>query len=1771
MRLKLSIITAVLLALAGFSNPTVSHAQTVSLVPSAVPNGVAATSGQQYRQRINITLGGPALNHNYRMFTITAPGELTIVTNSTTGTTNSATRLISTLTATSSAVTVGMTNTASAGATGQAVGNTTVTVEFDVTTPTSFAGVGAGAKIDTSYAIDFRAEASQTDRTVAVAKHNDLAVRLVSFAAPDSTRGDTTTAGGSYYKLRFSASGLPDISHTGLSGLSASRGTSDNATDINYSFYLSTDSTLIKRPSTMAPAGFVTIEPTRTPLVGTRQRPRTVPNTFVREDYTTTFGSTGLDSLNGVLSLAGTLDNTVYYIYTLADPNSGRTTVSSTATARKLFDQTEQGALTAGTFLGRSGPLLVQHPPEFVVVGWDYDDDNGDNFASTGEIQVSSDQVNDSGIDKDNVNITVDSGGFVGKGAALSTLSTGAGRFPRPISSVELLYVARDADNPNNFSMNIFLSTSSGLGVSNLVGAGIDSLAGAIKLANSDTLSINQNTFTFNPIVRDSSTNLISSFIAENDYFVYFAGTDGTYRTVSQVFNDPFITSRSAATLSVKHSPSMTIDTFSLNDFGGVDGPYGGTNDLDVITGIGVTQMQTDTDGRNLSIAPATRYVNIFWGGTNGMDGDLDVDDNATIDLYYSTKSSYRAAGKSVAYTSGNSDGTDLLAGNSLPATPDDTHLIVSGLTEDPDGLYDNNYQWDLWTYVSPEGTIPRTGVDYYIYALMRGGSTTRLVSLTETNSNQAGGTIQRIKFEHPPYIRPLEPSQDITVTVDEPVFVSWEAFDIDNGEASGFAAVPLGQNGRLAPNSRGDSPNIRVLLTSSDFGEVTTWGTVTNAATTVPFWLANSNNGRISQEVELNEGVDTSFVFLGNRMKTDMGLNGVTGVNALGTNNGVGVTYYVYLAIDSGDDGTVADQATFGNRSPLVRAPGRVTFTGNVPTNPVTSNRFIVPTQLTVVGNEVLKVPIVPDSLVGGQTVGNVSMFVTIDSTAWNVVDTDPAAAGLQPFTLGANSQLNGTNVSQGVYTQNGKLRLDFIYNDQTTGLTFFDGKQPVAFLNLQAKPITSGGTVNTEISIDGVAPRKSTMLVRGTNQDLLAAIPSPISVDIVQRGTITGFVPLEARAVSADTVTFFLREVGDMNAHVDSLFNLNDTNPNKAGIQMVTTGVNGAFTFTNVPDGRWILTAQATRYLTGHDTINVLPGGSLSNVRPTLDGSGVDHAALQGGDVAGYTDSTGASVPDNVINSQDTNAINAALFKQLGETGFNTFADINQDSIINATDKNISASNTTDNTGANGIVPVFPTFKQVVPEGNNAEAQVSLVGMPEGEIRIGETFDVTVRVDQAVGVRAYEVKLDYDADKIAVDGLVSNGSLFEWYLADMAGKVIEDGKVGFANAILGETPYGASGEGTLATIRFRAIARGGEACLKLSDAMLINIENREATPLVDAQDMVVALSQASAVYHDADGNEIRGLILAEADAKVDFNDFIFLAQHFGSSLESDGFDARADINGDNLVNFADFLLLTQDFGKVAVDAPVLERASKLGAPQAGVNSQASVSLQVDGVAKMGENLIVEVDLSQATALSGWGLTLGFDATQYEFVEAIAPEGNLLSVQDQETPMFLVHSDKEGQVSIANAIAGAGTASGEGSLARLVFQPKGEYEEARFEVFDGVLFDPDRLENPVGAQVLNVQAVPAEFGLTQNYPNPFNPETTISYDLAAESEVRLEIYNVMGQLVRTLVSDRQAAGRYRISWVGDNSLGHQVASGVYFYRIQAGEFHSVKKLMLLK
>jgi len=94
---------------------------------------------------------------------------------------------------------------------------------------------------------------------------------------------------------------------------------------------------------------------------------------------------------------------------------------------------------------------------------------------------------------------------------------------------------------------------------------------------------------------------------------------------------------------------------------------------------------------------------------------------------------------------------------------------------------------------------------------------------------------------------------------------------------------------------------------------------------------------------------------------------------------------------------------------------------------------------------------------------------------------------------------------------------------------------------------------------------------------------------------------------------------------------------------------------------------------------------------------------------------------------------------------------------------------------------------------------------------------------------------------------------------------------------------------------------------------------------------------------------------------------------------------------------------------------------------------------------------------------------------------------------------------------------------------------------------------------------------LPNSFALSQNYPNPFNPKTEFSYSLARRSQVKLEIFNLIGEKIVTLVSGEEEAGDYRVTWDGRDAGGAAVASGIYLYRLQAEGFSSTRKMVLLR
>ncbi len=149
-----------------------------------------------------------------------------------------------------------------------------------------------------------------------------------------------------------------------------------------------------------------------------------------------------------------------------------------------------------------------------------------------------------------------------------------------------------------------------------------------------------------------------------------------------------------------------------------------------------------------------------------------------------------------------------------------------------------------------------------------------------------------------------------------------------------------------------------------------------------------------------------------------------------------------------------------------------------------------------------------------------------------------------------------------------------------------------------------------------------------------------------------------------------------------------------------------------------------------------------------------------------------------------------------------------------------------------------------------------------------------------------------------------------------------------------------------------------------------------------------------------------------------------------------------------------------------------------------------------------------------------------------------------------------------EGQVNVLNLKFKALGKTGSNPGFKLEFSAM-----AAAETFESLLADVKVVDNP--AEIAN-NLVPQNFSL-ESYPNPFNPSTQVQYQIPAENLVVIEIYNVMGQKIKTLVNENQKPGTYTMTWNATDDHGNTVAAGTYFLRMQAGKFTSDRKIQLVK
>lgn len=212
------------------------------------------------------------------------------------------------------------------------------------------------------------------------------------------------------------------------------------------------------------------------------------------------------------------------------------------------------------------------------------------------------------------------------------------------------------------------------------------------------------------------------------------------------------------------------------------------------------------------------------------------------------------------------------------------------------------------------------------------------------------------------------------------------------------------------------------------------------------------------------------------------------------------------------------------------------------------------------------------------------------------------------------------------------------------------------------------------------------------------------------------------------------------------------------------------------------------------------------------------------------------------------------------------------------------------------------------------------------------------------------------------------------------------------------------------------------------------------------------------------------------------------------------------------------------------------------------------------------GDSFTVPIDLKNVSGVASVEIALKYDPTLMSFSNA--------KISDAASGMQMTYFNDKQKGLIRIAMAGSAMLQNDGDIADITFGVSNDIRgkqsaQIAVECFLANESDLTKLATPGNIEIIGK---PTSYQLDQNYPNPFNPSTTIGYQLPNDNtHVRLVIYSMTGQIVKTLVDVNQDAGVYKAVWDGTNNFGVKVSSGVYLYRIAADKFVQVKKLLLLK
>ncbi len=905
--------------------------------------------------------------------------------------------------------------------------------------------------------------------------------------------------------------------------------------------------------------------------------------------------------------------------------------------------------------------------------------------------------------------------------------------------------------------------------------------------------------------------------------------------------------------------------------------------------------------------------------------------------------------------------------------------------------------------------------------------------------------------------------------------------------------------------------------------------------------------------------------------------------------------------------DGVASDSDTFVLTVTAVNDPPTITDITDKSTNedtPITDISFTIDdlempaANLTLSRNSSNTTLVSNGNIIFGGTGANRTLSITPNAnhsgtTTISVIVSDGVASDTDTFVLTVNTVNDPPMISD---------ITDKSTNEDTpiTNIAFTVGdiETPVADLTL------SGTSSNTTLVSDG------NIVFGGSGADRTLSI----TPNADQTGTTTISV-IVSDGVASDTDTFVLT-VNTVN-DPPMISDITDKSTNED-----TPITNIAFTVGDIE------TPVADLTLSGTSSNTTL----VSDGNIVFGGSGADRtlSITSNADQTGTTTIT-VIVSDGVASDTDTfvltvNAVNDAPYKisSMRDTTFSEnfgrvgIADLN--TVFDDVD-HVSLSFTTSASGA-GIVPGVSGDTLYISSTLNFNGDVDVyVNASDGEYTARDTFQVTVT---AVNNAPYLVTMLRDT--AYTEDFVQNFTYrLSQFFADVDNPALNYSATasgaGIIPEVSGDTLFISSTLNFNGAVDVFVSATDGEFTAYDTFSVTVTpvndapyVANPVANILLDEDFGKSYVASLSAVFGDADGGTlgydavslsagVNTLISGDSLYVLSVPDFtgmvdIRIWANDGEFTANDTFMVTVqDVNDPPVVvNALRDTSAAEDFGRMPVrlltevfgdidNASLTYQAEVLGAGlTAGIsqdtlylnselNYYGTVSLRVtagDGLSTVSDTIDVTVDpvnddptvFSLISPADGDTLASITAPVEFRWQSSSDADPDVLSYT-----LVLYHPDFD--TTIAGITDTTVTVDLNGRLIS-----NAQYLWSVF-VSDGTVMtlssDTFAFRTPYVIGIANPAELPKAFSLAQNYPNPFNPATTIHFELPKQARVRLNIYNIQGQLVRTLVNGQSAAGRYHVIWDGRSDRGQTVSSGIYIYRIQAGDFVRTRKMMLLK